>query len=206
MDRDGWNERYRTADLVWGADANCFVEQTLGAREPAGRALDLACGEGRNAIWLAKHGWSVTAVDYSDVAIERARKLAATEGVEVEWVCADLTSYEPDPEAFALVVISYLQVGRAARRLVLNRTARVLAPGGELFMIGHALRNLMEGVGGPQDPLVLWDPDEISDELRAAGLRVERCEEVVRTLAAETGTQQAIDVLADARRNAAPSP
>ena len=206
MDRDGWNERYRTADLVWGADANCFVEQTLGAREPAGRALDLACGEGRNAIWLAKRGWAVTAVDYSDVAIERARKLAATEGVEVEWVCADLTSYEPDPEAFALVVISYLQVGRAERRLVLAHTARALAPGGELFMIGHALRNLMEGVGGPQDPLVLWDPDEISDELRAAGLRVERCEEVVRTLAAETGAQQAIDVLADARRNAAPSP
>ena len=171
MDRDGWNERYRTADLVWGADANCFVEQTLGAREPAGRALDLACGEGRNAIWLAKRGWAVTAVDYSDVAIERARKLAATEGVEVEWVCADLTSYEPDPEAFALVVISYLQLGRAERRLVLAHTARALVPGGELFMIGHALRNLMEGVGGPQDPLVLWDPDEISDELRAAGLR-----------------------------------
>jgi SAM-dependent methyltransferase len=206
MDRDGWNERYRTADLVWGADANCFVEQTLGAREPAGRALDLACGEGRNAIWLAKRGWAVTAVDYSDVAIERARKLAATEGVEVEWVCADLTSYEPDPEAFALVVISYLQVGRAERRLVLAHTARALAPGGELFMIGHALRNLMEGVGGPQDPLVLWDPDEISDELRAAGLRVERCEEVVRTVAGETGSQQAIDVLADARRPTAPSP
>jgi SAM-dependent methyltransferase len=206
MDRDGWNERYRTADLVWGTDANCFVEQTLGAREPAGRALDLACGEGRNAIWLAKRGWSVTAVDYSDVAIERARKLAATASVEIEWVCGDVTSYAPDPEAFALVVISYLQVGRAERRLVLTHTAKALAPGGELCMIGHALRNLMEGIGGPQDPLVLWDADEISDELRAAGLRVERCEEVVRTVAAETGAQQAIDVLAVARRPTAPSP
>jgi SAM-dependent methyltransferase len=206
MDRDAWNERYRTEDLVWGIDANCFVEQALGAREPAGRALDLACGEGRNAIWLAKRGWSATAVDYSDVAIERAGKLAATEGVEVEWVCADVTSYAPDPEAFALVVISYLQVGRAERRLVLAHAAKALAPGGELFMIGHALRNLMEGIGGPQDPLVLWDPEEISDELRAIGLRVERCEEVVRPLAVETGAQQAIDVLADARRPSAPSP
>jgi hypothetical protein len=59
----------------------------------------------------------------------------------------------------------------------LAHTARALASGGELFMIGHALRNLMEGVGGLQGPLVLWDPDEIPDELRAAGLRVERCEE-----------------------------
>ena len=201
MDRDGWNERYRTADLVWGTDANCFVEQILGAREPAGRALDLACGEGRNAIWLAKRRWAVTAVDYSDVAIERARKLADTAGVEVEWVCADLTSYEPDPEAFALVVISYLQVGRAERRLVLAHTARALAPGGELFMIGHALRNLMEGVGGPQDPLVLWDPDEIAEDLRGVGLRVERCEEVVRKVESESGVEEAIDVLADARRD-----
>ena len=64
---------------------------------------------------------------------------------------------------FGGVVVSYLQVGRAERRLVLAHTARALAPGGELFMIGHALRNLMEGVGGPQDPLVLWDPDEISE-------------------------------------------
>jgi SAM-dependent methyltransferase len=200
MDRDGWNERYRSAELVWGTDANCFVEQALGAREATGRALDLACGEGRNAIWLAKRGWSVTAVDYSDVAIERARKLAASAGVEVEWMCADVRSYAPDPEAFALVVVSYLQAGRAERRLVLAHTAKALAPGGQLFMIGHALRNLMEGVGGPQDPLVLWGPDEISDELCTIGLRVERCEEVVRTVAVETGAQQAIDVLADARR------
>jgi SAM-dependent methyltransferase len=200
MDRDAWNERYRDADLVWGSDANCFVEQTLGAREAAGRALDLACGEGRNAIWLAQRGWRVTAVDYSDVAIERARKLAASAGIEVEWVWENVTSYAPDPEAFALVVISYLQVGRAERRRALTRAAQALLPGGELFMIGHALRNLTEGTGGPQDPLLLWDPDEIADELRAAGLRVERCQEVVRTVSAETGEQQAIDVLADARR------
>jgi SAM-dependent methyltransferase len=199
MDRDGWNERYRAVDLVWGAEPNCFVEQALGSREPAGRALDLACGEGRNAIWLARRGWSVTGVDYSEVAIERARKLAAAEGVEVEWICADVTSYEADPEAFALVVVSYLQVGRAALRLVLARVATALAPRGELFMIGHALRNLTVGVGGPQDPSVLWDPDEISDDLRAVGLRVERCEEVVRTVAAETGDREAIDVLAAAR-------
>ena len=204
MDRDAWNERYRSAELVWGADANCFVEQALGGREPGGRALDLACGEGRNAIWLAQRGWSVTAVDYSDVAIERARKLAASAGVEVEWVCEDLTSYAPNPAAFTLVLISYLQVGRAERRLVLGHAAKALAPGAELFMIGHALRNLTDGVGGPQDPSVLWDPDEIADELRAAGLGVEQSEEVVRTVESESGAQKAIDVLADARRPVAP--
>jgi SAM-dependent methyltransferase len=204
MDREAWDERYRAVDLVWGAAPNRFVEQVLGARAPAGRALDLACGEGRNAIWLAGRGWSVTGVDYSEVAIERARKLAAAEAVEVEWVCADLTSYQADAEAFALVIVSYLQIGRAARQLVLDRAARALAPGGELFMIGHALRNLTEGVGGPEDPSVLWDPEEIRADLRGVGLRVERCEEVVRPVAAETETREAIDVLADARLTAVP--
>lgn len=205
MDRDAWNERYRGAELVWGSDANCFVEQALGAREAGGRALDLACGEGRNAIWLAQRGWSVTAVDYSDVAIERAQKLAAAAGVEVEWVREDVTSYAPEAQAFALALVSYLQVGRGARRLALAHAAKALAPGGELFMIGHAVRNLAEGVGGPRDPSVLWDPDEIAEDLRGVGLRVERCEEVVRKVESESGVQEAIDVLADARRDLAQS-
>jgi SAM-dependent methyltransferase len=200
MDRNAWNERYRAADLVWGTEPNRFVAEALADRVPVGRALDLACGEGRNALWLAQRGWQVTAVDLSDVAIERARKLAAAEKLEVDWVCADLASYEPDPEAFALVVISYLQVPKDARRSVLSRAASALAPGGGLFMIGHARRNLTEGVGGPRDPAVLWDPDEIRAELDAAGFRVERCEEVIRPVEGDGAVREAIDVLAEARR------
>jgi SAM-dependent methyltransferase len=142
----------------------------------------------------------VTAVDYSDVAIRRARELAAAEGVEVEWVCADVTSYEPAPAAFALVLVSYLQVRPEARRAVLERAAAALSPGGELFMIGHALRNLTEGTGGPRDPSVLYDPDEIALEVRAVGLRVARCEEVLRPVAVGDATRDAIDVLVEARR------
>lgn len=199
MDREAWNQRYRAEALVWGTEPNRFVAEVLGEREPAGRALDLGCGEGRNGIWLAKRGWSVIGVDYSEVAIERARRLAAAEGVEVEWVCADVTSYETAPGLFALVFVSYLQVRKEARRIVLQRAAAALAPGGELFMIGHALRNLTEGVGGPRDPSVLWDPEEIAAEVRSVGLRVERCEEVLRLVDAETGAREAIDVLVEAR-------
>ncbi len=200
MDRDAWNERYRAAELVWGAEPNRFVAEVLGPREPSGRALDVACGEGRNAIWLAKRGWWGTAVDYSDVAIERARELAATEGVEVEWICADVTVWEPDPEAFALVLVAYLQVRADARSVVLERAATALASGGELFLIVHALRNLTDGVGGPRDPSVLYDPDETAREARAAGLRVERCEEVLRPVAVDDETRDAMDVLLEARR------
>jgi SAM-dependent methyltransferase len=162
--------------------------------------LDLACGEGRNAIWLAERGWTVTAVDFSEVAIERARKLAEGRGADVEWLCADMASYEPPPAAFQLVLIAYLQIPEAELRGVLARAAAALAPAGELLLIGHARRNLSEGVGGPQDPALLWTPDGIGDALRALDLRVERCEHVQRSVDTPDGPREAVDLLARASR------
>jgi 2-polyprenyl-3-methyl-5-hydroxy-6-metoxy-1,4-benzoquinol methylase len=74
MDASGWDERYSGNELLWGLPPNRWVEAEL-ADTSVGRAIDLACGEGRNAIWLADRGWSVTAVDFSGVAIQRARAL-----------------------------------------------------------------------------------------------------------------------------------
>lgn len=193
--RDAWNSRYSTAELVWGADPNRFLEAELGDVPPEGRALDLACGEGRNAIWLAARGWQVTAVDYSEVAIERAQGLAAHAGVEVEWICADLTRWTPEARAFRLVVILYLQVPGEDRRRILERAASALAPGGALLIIGHARRNLAEGTGGPQDPDLLLEPEEVSAELEAVGLRVERAEHLRRPVETDAGEVDAIDTL-----------
>ena len=92
--REDWNERYRRAELLWTAEPNRLFAAEVGELV-RGRALDLACGEGRNAVWLAERGWTVTAVDFSDVAIEKAARLAASRGVHVEWVVADVTGYEP---------------------------------------------------------------------------------------------------------------
>jgi SAM-dependent methyltransferase len=200
VDREAWDARYASEQLVWGAQPNRFVAEILGPREPAGRALDLACGEGRNAIWLAKRGWQVTGVDFSRVAIERAGRLAEDAGARVVWVCADVVASDPPPGPYALVLISYLQVPAPERRRVLARAAAALGPDGELFLIGHALRNLAEGTGGPRDPSVLWDPEQLAGELRDAGLEVVRCEEVPRAVEKQGETLRAIDVLALARR------
>ena len=199
MERTDWDARYAAVDLVWGTEPNRFVAAELGNVEPAGRALDLACGEGRNAIWLASRGWQVTAADFSMVALERGRKLAAERDVELEWVEADVTTFGPEPSAYALVLILYLQVPASDRGRVLDHAAAALAPGGELFMVGHALRNLTEGWGGPQSETVLWDPETLRVEAEARGLRVERCEEVLRPVETEDGEAQAIDVLLRAR-------
>jgi SAM-dependent methyltransferase len=204
MDRSDWNARYAGGELVWGAEPNRFLAAELGSAAARGRALDLACGEGRNAIWLATRGWQVTAVDFSEVAIERARRLADRQGVQVEWICDDVTTWEPLPGAFALVVIAYLQIPVPGWGGVLARSASALSPGGELFMIGHARRNLAEGTGGPRDPAVLWDPDEVVAELEALGLALERCEHLLRPVETPEGPRQAIDVLARAHRPRAP--
>jgi len=195
MDRQDWNTRYAAQELVWGSEPNRFVAEEFRLVPPRGRALDLGCGEGRNAIWLATLGWVVTAVDYSAVAVDRARQLAAAQHVAVEWIEADVTTYVPAAGAFQLVLVAYLQVPGASRRAVLARAASALGAGGTLFMVGHARLNLAEGVGGPQQPDVLWEPSEIRQEVAALGLSIRRAEHVRRAVETAEGVKYAIDTV-----------
>jgi SAM-dependent methyltransferase len=198
MQREDWDRRYSEADLVWSATPNRFLVQEARDLQP-GRALDLACGEGRNALWLAELGWRVTAVDYSGVAIEKARNRAARESTDVDFICTDLLEYEPDPDAFDLVLVLYLQLPAHERRLVLSRAAEALAPGGTLLLVGHDLVNMTDGVGGPSDPRVLYTPQDIVADL--PGLEVEKAQRVLREVA--DADRPAIDALVRARRPAA---
>lgn len=192
-----WNERYAASELVWGAEPNRFVAEAFAGVRPQGRALDLACGEGRNAIWLAEQGWEVTGVDFSRVAIERARALAGRRGVAVRFLEADVTRWRPERGAFALVVIAYLQLPEDAMAQALEHAVAALAPGGELFAIVHARRNLAEGTGGPQDPAVLWEPEVFAAALRGLGLVVEQAEHVLRRV--DDAPRPAIDARIRAR-------
>lgn len=177
MDQQGWDERYRQSASLWGASANVFVADALAALAP-GRALDLACGEGRNALWLAERGWRVTAVDFSAVALAKGRAQADARALSVEWVEADVTGYQPEPGAFDAVVIAYLHLSKAALEQVLRRAAAALAPAGTLVAVGHDATNPAEGVGGPQNPDILYDARTLADAV--PGLRVERAGRVRR--------------------------
>jgi SAM-dependent methyltransferase len=200
VDRQQWDERYSSAQFEWSMHPNQFAAVEL-AGLPPGRALDLAAGEGRNSVWLAERGWSVTAVDFSLVGLEKGRKLSAVRGVgpsQVDWVVADLSEYEPAREAFELVLIAYLQVDAALRARVLAGATTALVPGGTLLVIGHDLANLTEGVGGPQSPDVLYTPEAITAEL--PGLRIVRAERVRRTVERDDGRATAVDTLVRAER------
>jgi len=170
---------------------------------PAGRALDLAAGEGRNSVWLAQRGWTVTAVDFSRVGLEKGRKLSAARGVgarQVDWVVADLREYSPAREAYDLALIAYLQVDAALRAQVLAGAAAALVPGGTLLVVGHDVTNLTEGVGGPQNPDVLYTPESITAELPR--LRILRAERVRRIVERDGEQATAIDTLVRAERTA----
>ena len=140
MDRHDWDERYQGESLVWSAEPNRFLVAELEG-VPPGRALDLACGEGRNAVWLAEQGWTVTGVDFSEVGLDKARRLAAARGVSVTWELADVTDYAPAREHFDLVIVLYLHLTEGPARVVFGRAAAAVAPGGTLLVVGHDITN-----------------------------------------------------------------
>ena len=195
--REDWNARYAGSELLWTAEPNRRFASEVEGLEP-GRALDLACGEGRNAVWLAERGWRVTGVDFSDVALGKAERLAASRSVEVEWVLADVLEYAPKREAFDLVTALYLQLPHEELASVLRSAVDALAPEGTLIVLGHDTTNLTEGLGGPRDASVLFTPEDVVPQLE--GLAVERAEKVLRTVVLEDGEATAIDALVRARR------
>ncbi|MCO8129069.1 class I SAM-dependent methyltransferase [Acidimicrobiia bacterium EGI L10123] len=199
MDRHAWNERYEATDLVWTAGPNQTFADEVGGLEP-GTALDLAAGEGRNAIWLATQGWTATAVDFSDVALDKARQLAEARDVEIETVVADVTTHVPTAGAYDLVAVIYLHLPADDRRLVHQRAAAAVAPGGTLIVLGHDTTNLTDGHGGPQDAAVLYTPDDVVTDLEGTGLTVTKAERVDRTVSTPDGDRTAIDALVVATR------
>jgi SAM-dependent methyltransferase len=193
--REDWDARYASVENLWAVKPNRFLVREAAELEP-GRALDLACGEGQNAIWLASLGWDVVGVDYSEVATAKARARAVRDGVEAEFICADLVGYAPDPQAYDLVLVLYLHIPAEQRRAVLERAAAAIARGGTFVFVGHDLTNLTDGVGGPSDPQLLCTPEEIAAEL--PGLEIEKAERVLRDVDGEE--RDAIDALVRARR------
>jgi SAM-dependent methyltransferase len=198
VDAEDWDRRYAERPWLWTAEPNLFLVTEVGDMAP-GRALDLACGEGRNAVWLAELGWTVTAVDFSEVATGRARELAEFRGVEVEVIHHDLLGYEPEPGAFDLVAVMYLHLAPADRASVLRTAVEATAPGGTVLVVGHDVDNLERGHGGPQVAEVLYTAAAVAAEL--APLTIARAGQVTRAVETDAGIVTAIDTLVRAVRD-----
>lgn len=200
MSAADWDSRYRGTDLVWSATPNMWVEQEVAGLSP-GRALDLACGEGRNSIWLAGLGWQVTGVDFSAAALAKAETLARSHHppVAVDWRCEDVTRFRSS-KPFDLALLVYAQLPPAERLKAIMSAWNSLAPDGILLVVAHHSDNIADGVGGPQDPDVLYTERDVAADLGMidCSATLERKERVARPVAGQG--RPALDTVVRARK------
>lgn len=156
-----WNEMWSgTEDWDSGPD-EILVDQAKSLTP--GRALELGCGTGSNAVWLAMTGWQVTALDYSNVAVEKGRELADRQDVSVEFTVGDASSYQPQGH-FNLIMCFYIQLSPRQRTRMLSNVLKALAPGGTLLFVGHD-RSDPPHQWSRQDLSTLTTPEEVVAEL-----------------------------------------
>ncbi|OZF54630.1 SAM-dependent methyltransferase [Rhodococcus sp. 14-2470-1b] len=198
MDAEDWDRKYERRELVFGEPPNQTLVE-IATSLPRGRALDLACGAGRNSIWLATRGWEVTGVDFSSEALTRAHRVASASPASVRnrltWVHADVTTVLPEP-GYDLVLVLYLHLPHEQRRKAISTALDALKPDGILMILGHHSNNIADGVGGPQEVELLYTPEELAIDVGDRAV-VNLCETSLRTTAGGT----AIDSLLLASRS-----
>ena len=177
-----WNKRYAASGLVWSAGPNALFASEIADLVP-GKALDVGCGEGRNAIWLAEQGWEVTAIDFAEEGIAKAVRIAEKKALTVNWMVSDIA--EMSPAQFDLVAVLYFHTGPDERLMWFPKVVDCVSPAGTLIYIGHDPANIEGGVGGPQDPELLPSVDEITGYLKSFSLEDARV--VERNLEQEQG-------------------
>jgi len=167
----GWDQRFSEPGYAYGTDANDFLISVVG-RIPGGKVLSLGEGEGRNAVFLAANHLEVTALDSSAVGLEKTRALAAERGVSVSTVQADLHQYTFTRNAWQGIVSIFCHLPKPTRQRVHRQCVDALTPGGVLIIEGFSTRQLAFSSGGPRDPDLLYDFDEIRNELEGLELLI----------------------------------
>jgi SAM-dependent methyltransferase len=170
-----WDARYSSAHSLWSGNPNPhLVTEADGLA--AGTALDAGAGEGADAIWLARRGWRVTAVDISGVALDRAAAHAAAAGDDVakliQWQREDLLGWAPPERAYDLVNAQYLHLPTRLRQEIYARLAAAVADGGTLLIVAHHPLDLHTTMPRPQRPELFFTGDELAAELGGDGWEI----------------------------------
>lgn len=191
-----WDARYLASQSVWSLEPNQFVVEDLNDLAP-GNMVDVAGGEGRNALWFASRGWQVTNVEFSEVALQKFRERAAASSLEVASILGDAqdANYGVDPN---LVVFAYLQLPWDQLLNSLDNALRQQT-NGVIYGVWHAKENLAEGYGGPQNPAVLPSESQLKVWLYSHGLKGE-VRNRTREVQTDQGVRTAIDVTLLVRR------
>jgi SAM-dependent methyltransferase len=168
FDEQSFEERYQATEALWSGRPNSQLVAEV-ADLPPGRALDVGCGEGADAVWLAERGWQVTGVDFARTALQRGRAHAQTLGPDVadriRWVHADVTTWVPGDGQFDLVSAQFMHLPPEPRRALFARLAAAVAPGGTLLVVGHDFSDLAAGAHRPPEPGRFFTAGEVADSL-----------------------------------------
>jgi SAM-dependent methyltransferase len=164
FDEAFWDERYRSHSSLWSGNPNSHLVGEAAELTP-GAALDVGSGEGADAIWLARRGWQVTAVDLSAVALQRGATHAAQAGAEIaeriSWRHEDLTTWDPGLARYDLVSAQYMHLPAQPRDALMRRLAASVAPGGTLLIVGHHPSDLQTTMPRPHLPELYFTGDDI---------------------------------------------
>jgi SAM-dependent methyltransferase len=175
FDETFWNERYRSADALWSGNPNRYLVSEASGLRP-GKALDVGCGEGADALWLARRGWQVTGVDLSTVALERAARHAAQAGAgvaaRIDWAHADLIGWDPGAGRYDLVSSQYVHLPPGPRQALFRALAGAVAPGGSLLIVGHHPSDLQTTMPRPPMPELFFTGEDIAPLLDAGDWKV----------------------------------
>lgn len=171
-----WNEKFGAEEWIYGTDPNDFLREV--APTLKGAVLCIGEGEGRNAVFLAEQGLTVTAMDASPVGMEKALRLAALRGVTIHTVTSDLAHFDFGENAWGAIVSIWCHTPISLREQVHRNVVKALAPGGRFVLEAYTPRQLALGTGGPRSAEMLCEPDAVRRELD--GLRFERLEEKER--------------------------
>ena len=159
-----WDERYSEPGYAYGTAPNAFLAEHFD-RLPKGRVLSLGEGEGRNAVFLAKQGYSVTAMDGSRVGLEKAAKFAAENGVAIDTACADLATFDLGTAAWDAILSIFVPLPSALRKDLYRRLATALKPGGVFLVVAYRPDQLGRGTGGGKDPDTMQSAQSLREEL-----------------------------------------
>lgn len=166
-----WDQRYQDEELFFGVEPTPHLVSTLRASLiPTGmqrRALCLGEGEGRDALFLAREGWQVTAVDGSRVGLEKLQARAAANGLSIDTRCQDLAVFFPEPCSYSLICSFYCHLPAELWQLVLNRAASALANGGLFVFEGFSVNQVrnQRTSGGPKARELLYEPEPLRAQL-----------------------------------------
>lgn len=173
--RERWDARYRTKPSLWSGKPNVTLVSEAASLIP-GAALDVGAGEGADSIWLAQQGWSVTGVDISAVALERAAAHAASAGPDVAdritWECRDILDWQPPERAYDLVTVHYIHLPSRLRRVIYPQFAAAVAPGGTLLVAAHHPSDLETTAARPPYPDLFFTGDDLIADIGRNGWEI----------------------------------